>query len=93
MPPPTVYYGALVNPVSIESFEAHPRALIAVDNVGDIALLVKDVAPSGVEDALAAHGWKHGTPIVKLQAGEFLIPGFIDTHTVRTSNVRASSIG
>jgi guanine deaminase len=99
----TVYYGALVNPRALDSFDALPRALdsfdalpralLAVDNDGEVAWLEEDVAPSALKETLAAHGVADTTQLVELRLGEFLMPGFIDTHTVRIRSPRLARKG
>jgi guanine deaminase len=77
---PTIFYGALVTPRSLTAYAALPSALLAVDADGDIAWLVEDVSPHALQDELAARGCD-GADVVALRRGEFLIPGFVDTHT------------
>jgi guanine deaminase len=89
----TVYYGALVNPRALDSFDALPRALLAVDNDGEVAWLEEDVAPSALKETLAAHGVADKTQLVELRMGEFLMPGFIDTHTVRIRSPHSAERG
>lgn len=82
--PPTLYYGALVDPVDLRTFRALPRALLAVAPRGDIAWLEEDVPAHALQEVLAAHGLPDaGAEVVPLRRGEFLMPGFVDTHTVR----------
>jgi hypothetical protein len=86
MPPPqtpTVFYGPLVNPTSISSFQALPRCLLAVGASGDIDWIEEDVHESALQAVLARHGLLN-VPLVDLKHGEFILPGFVDTHTVRT---------
>ena len=81
----TVFYGALVTPASHSAALALPHALLAVDNhTGTIAWVEQDVPASVLQDALARHGVLDAADVdlVELKYGEFLLPGFIDTHTV-----------
>jgi guanine deaminase len=77
----TVFYGALVNPVDLTSHQALPRAALAVSDKGEIAWIEEDVESSSLQNVLAAHGWLNAD-VVELRLGEFLLPGFVDTHTV-----------
>ncbi|KAJ7741578.1 Metallo-dependent hydrolase [Mycena maculata] len=77
---PVVYYGSVVNPVSLKSFKALGACLIAVSSTGNIDWIVEDVHDSMVQETMGAHGYLD-VEVVCLQDGEFLIPGFIDTHT------------
>ena len=86
MPPsqiPTIFYGPLVNPRSISSYQALPNCLLAVGPSGDIEWIEEDVHRSALQAALTRHG-SLNVPLVILQYGEFILPGFVDTHTVRT---------
>ena len=80
----TIFYGALVSPTSLTSYDALPRALLAVSREsGDIAWVERDVAPEGLQDALALHGvLGEDADVVALKHGEFLMPGLVDTHIV-----------
>lgn len=81
----TVFYGALITPVSLTEHRTLPHALLAVArDTGDIAWVEDDVHPSALQDALARHGLgAEDVDLVELKLGEFLMPGFIDTHIVR----------
>jgi guanine deaminase len=95
MPPsqtPTVFYGPLVNPTSISSFQALPRCLLAVGASGDIDWIEQDVHASVLQAVLARHE-SLSVPLVVLKHGEFILPGFIDTHTVRTPSPRRATTG
>jgi guanine deaminase len=81
-PTVTIFHGAIVNPVSLREYEALPNAAVAVGENGDIAWLVKDVlAEHGtIEKLLESHGCQNARPTV-IPKGDFLVPGFVDTHT------------
>jgi len=81
MPATTIFYGAVVNPLSLTSYSAFPRCLIAVDDSGNIAWIVDDVEPHALQEVLAVKGHVD-TEVLALRDGEFIMPGFIDTHTV-----------
>jgi len=81
MSSPTVFYGAVINPKSIANYDAHPRCLVAVSKTGTIEWIVEDVVDSKVEEVMGQHGWMNAE-VIDLKQGEFIIPGFIDTHTV-----------
>ena len=80
----TIFYGALVTPVSLTAYRALPRALLAVSReTGDIDWVEDDVPAGELQEVLAKHGVvSEGAEIVELKTGEFLMPGFIDTHIV-----------
>jgi guanine deaminase len=77
----TIYYGAVINPVSLTSYAALPHCLLAVDNSGNIEWIVDRVESHELQQTLAARGIIDA-PIVTIPEGTFVIPGFIDTHTV-----------
>ncbi|KAJ3511884.1 hypothetical protein NLJ89_g3848 [Agrocybe chaxingu] len=76
----TIFYGPIINPISLTSYSALPRCLLAVDALGNVDWIVEDVAPYELQSTLAAKG-KPDANVVDLKDGEFIIPGFIDTHT------------
>jgi hypothetical protein len=78
----TVFYGPVVNPKSLSSFQALPRCLLAVGATGQIDWIEEDVHESALLNVLAQHG-SLDIPLVSLRHGEFILPGFVDTHTVR----------
>lgn len=81
----TIYYGAVVNPRSLKAYDLWPRCLLAVNAQGIIDWVVEDVIPHELQDILASKGYTIETDFVALKDSEFLIPGFVDTHTVSTS--------
>ena len=76
-----VFYGAIVNPKSTASFLLLPNSLLAVAASGEVDWIEDNVHPSLVQDVLARHG-SLDTPFIALKNGEFILPGFVDTHTV-----------
>ena len=85
-----VFYGALVSPRTLSAHTVSPRALLCVAHTsGNIAWVEHDVHPSALQDVLAKHGLQlDDVEFIELQHGEFLMPGFIDTHLVRPPVVR-----
>ncbi|KAI0763687.1 Metallo-dependent hydrolase [Irpex lacteus] len=80
----TIFYGALINPVSLTSYDALPHAVLSVSRqTGNIDWVEKDVPASSLQDVLAQHGVvdMSDVELVELKDGEFLMPGFIDTHS------------
>ncbi|KAI0082846.1 guanine deaminase [Panus rudis PR-1116 ss-1] len=81
---PIVFYGGLVTPVSLTSYKALPHALLAVSRETGIIDWVEDDVPAHtLQEVLAKHGLCQDpeTDLVELKAGEFIMPGLIDTHT------------
>jgi hypothetical protein len=77
----SIFYGAVVNPQTLTSYDAHPRCLLAVGPSGNIEWMEGDVASHDLESTLAKYGCNN-EELIELKEGEFLLPGFVDTHTV-----------
>lgn len=82
-----LFYGSLVHSIDLNTLEYLVRALICVQD-GVIVWIEKDVPSSSlVQEVAATHGVMIGgqehVQVVELKDGEFLCPGFVDTHTVR----------
>ena len=78
---PTIYHGAVINPKTVDSYDALPKCLLAVLPSGEIAWMVEHVVDAMVLEVMSQKGCLEAE-VVSLQSGEFIIPGFIDTHTV-----------
>lgn len=78
----SIFYGPLVNPNSLASFQALPRCLLAIGSSGHIDWIEEDVHESALQNVLAQHASLEAR-LVNLRHGEFILPGFVDTHTVR----------
>ncbi|KAI9509346.1 guanine deaminase [Russula earlei] len=76
----TIFYGPIVNPKSLSSFQTLPRCLVAVGPSGEIDWIEEDVPKRALQDILAQHR-SLDVPLLTLKHGEFLLPGFVDTHT------------
>ena len=76
----TIYYGATISPQTLTEYTALPWCLLAVGPCGNIEWIVEDVPPHELQDTLAQKGCLD-SDIVELKEGEFLLPGFVDTHT------------
>ncbi len=81
MASPIVYYGSVINPKDLESFVALNRCLLAVDAAGNIDWLVDDIEESMVQETMSSKGYID-VDVIPLKDSQFIIPGFIDTHTV-----------
>ena len=76
---PHVFYGTAIHAVDPRSIDILPSTLIAVSHDGLIIAIEPDLAPADLPSRLAALGLSSAARTI-LQAGQFLIPGFIDTH-------------
>lgn len=86
----TVFYGGIVSPTTLTSYSAFPHGLLSVSrSTGVIEWIEEDVPESELQLVLAKHGYSslgdytNDIDIIELKHGEFLMPGFVDTHTVR----------
>jgi guanine deaminase len=77
----TIFYGPVINPVSLSRFDTLPHCLLYINPSGKIEWMVDNVYEHHLQKTLALKGLSH-FKIVYLKDGEFLMPGFIDTHTV-----------
>ncbi|KDQ60774.1 hypothetical protein JAAARDRAFT_151484 [Jaapia argillacea MUCL 33604] len=79
----TVFHGAVINPVNLSLYDALPSALLCVASSGEILWIEQNVPDSMVQDVMARNGHILDDTVnfVQLKRGEFLMPGFIDTHT------------
>jgi len=82
MSSPTIFYGAVVNPKTLIAYQALPRCLLAVGSSGTIDWLIDDVPEHRLHETLSKQGCSDAR-LITLHPGEFIMPGFIDTHTVR----------
>ncbi|KAF5391284.1 hypothetical protein D9757_001998 [Collybiopsis confluens] len=76
----TVYHGSLINPATPTAYEARQRSLLAVNSQGIIDWVVHNVESSLVQQTLLQRGCLDAQ-VVDLLDGQFLMPGFVDTHT------------
>lgn len=70
--------------MSIHEAQFLERALLAVSPEGIIEWVVPDVDPSQIQDVALQQGvvLDESVDVHELKYGEWLMPGFIDTHTV-----------
>ncbi|GAA5843150.1 hypothetical protein JCM11251_003945 [Rhodosporidiobolus azoricus] len=80
--PRRVFHGTLIHSRSLTEIEYIQNALIAVDEAGTIAFVEREVPADQVAGRLKDLCWNGAeVEVVRMQKGEFLIPGFVDTHT------------
>lgn len=74
-------HGSIIHSISESEAEVINRGLLIVNAEGRIALLERDVSEDRVTKILSDHGLDEISQEVRfLKRGEFLIPGFVDTH-------------
>ncbi|KAG8981318.1 hypothetical protein FRB94_009379 [Tulasnella sp. JGI-2019a] len=77
-----IIYGAIIHPLSLREYQASNEALIAIDDKGIIQWLEVGVDNHRVQDVVAAKGWSlDDVDFVELKPGQWIMPGFVDTHT------------
>jgi len=76
-----VFYGPVINPVSLTSHSTLPHCLLCIDVAsGKIDWIIDEVDVHKLEETLKSKKVDKAH-LVRLKDGEFLMPGFIDTHT------------
>lgn len=88
-PKPTIYYGSVINPTSLTSYDAHSNTLIAVNVQGNIDWIVYNVIDSSIQETLLQQGYGgiDDVEFVVLTKGQFIMPGLVDTHTVGGASI------
>ncbi|CEJ89403.1 hypothetical protein VHEMI05247 [[Torrubiella] hemipterigena] len=77
--PAKVYRGVVVHSKDQDNIDILDNALLVVNAEGRIAALEANVADADVPEALKRLGVEDA-PLVQLQRGQFVMPGFVDTH-------------
>ncbi|CAE6348527.1 unnamed protein product [Rhizoctonia solani] len=78
-----LFYGPVITPVSVHKAEFWPSALLYVNPTGIIEWVVSDVESSQIQSVALEKGLvlDDSVDIYELKYGEWLMPGFVDTHT------------
>jgi guanine deaminase len=76
---PLVFHGTLVHSTSPQDIEIISDGLIVITDGGKIVSLERGVPPDTVQETLSMLGFG-SAKVTTLKRGEFLVPGFIDTH-------------
>jgi guanine deaminase len=75
------FLGPVIHSRSSSELEIIPCALLAVNNEGKIASFLRNADPQQARDTLKALNFSPDlVTIHHLGPGQFLIPGFVDTH-------------
>ncbi|RFU80830.1 guanine deaminase [Trichoderma arundinaceum] len=77
--PARAIHGTLIHSSSPTQLQILPDTLITISSSGTILSLQPNVSSSSVSTVLAEKGIEN-VPITVLSPGQFLIPGFVDTH-------------
>ncbi|CAG8489556.1 425_t:CDS:2 [Ambispora leptoticha] len=70
-----IFHGTFIHSVSLDKLEVIKNGLMGVDTHGSIAFVEREVDVSKIQEVLAKLG------VEGEEKGQFLLPGFIDTHT------------
>ncbi|CEJ53661.1 hypothetical protein PMG11_00012 [Penicillium brasilianum] len=78
---PLAFHGTIIHSRSLVELEFLENCFILVDKSGKIQVLQTDVDPTQISAIISDHGYAPDVfPVKYLRRGEFLCPGFVDTH-------------
>lgn len=78
---PLAFHGTAIHSRSLTELEVLENCFILVDKTGKIQTLQANVQPEQINTIISDHGYAPDVfPIKHLQRGQFICPGFIDTH-------------
>lgn len=85
--PTTIFYGQVVTPKSLLDYDAFVRAVLAVGSNGNILWIEPDVGEERLKETINSRLQAEGISLNdvhlrRISDSQFLMPGFIDTHTV-----------
>ncbi|CAG8669685.1 7229_t:CDS:2 [Dentiscutata erythropus] len=76
-----IFYGTLIHSLSLTELEFIHNALLGVDNQGKIAFLERNVSNEQTLRDIIKKWRTTEDKVVRLTNRQFLLPGFVDTHT------------
>lgn len=74
-----VFHGVVIHSTGSKELTILDKALLAVDSAGRIVALEPDLPKTRLAERLAELGLGQ-CPVTELPRGQFLVPGFVDTH-------------
>ncbi|KAL2012462.1 hypothetical protein VTN00DRAFT_5180 [Thermoascus crustaceus] len=78
---PLAFHGTVIHSLALDELEILEDCLLIVAGDGTIQAIHKNVPRSDVDALITTQGYVPGTISVRyLQRGQFLCPGFVDTH-------------
>jgi guanine deaminase len=78
---PLAYHGTIIHSISLTELEILEKGLLVLSTSGKILQIEKHIEPHDIDNTLRKYGLSPSrTSIHRLSRGEFLLPGFIDTH-------------
>ncbi|KAL7806619.1 Metallo-dependent hydrolase [Trichoderma gracile] len=78
--PAKAVHGTLIHSLSPTNLQVLPNSLLTISSTGTILSLQPNISPSDIPTILAQQNIQNDIPILTLSHGQFLIPGFVDTH-------------
>ncbi|GAA5847273.1 hypothetical protein JCM5353_002666 [Sporobolomyces roseus] len=88
-----IFHGTAIHSKNLTEIEYLHNTLIGVDETGLIAFVEENIEEEDVEENIKQHGWnlsEEGVELIRIHKGEFLIPGFVDTHTHAPQHINAA---
>lgn len=73
------FYGVIAHSTDLDTLAILDNTLVVVNAEGRIAKVESGMAKEKIPDTLSELGLE-GIEVIELQRGQFLIPGFVDTH-------------
>lgn len=86
---PLLIFGSLLSPINLTSYKTVTHARVLIDDQGIIEYIENYDPAISVEEAAQSFIDQNNLPsfeVICLRKGQFIIPGFIDTHAVRISS-------
>ncbi|CAG8302233.1 unnamed protein product [Penicillium salamii] len=78
---PIAFHGTVIHSKALDDLEILENCFLLVANNGRIQSIQADVEPSQINSLLLANGYAPDVfPVKRLKRGQFLCPGFVDTH-------------
>ncbi|KAH8703129.1 putative guanine deaminase [Talaromyces proteolyticus] len=78
---PIAFYGTVIHSLDANTLEILQECFLIVDDNGKIQKIAKDTPRSKINDLVVESGYTPDVfPVKYLSRGDFLIPGFVDTH-------------
>lgn len=78
---PIAFHGTLIHSNSLDDLEILEDCFVLVNQEGKIQALQEDVQPHQISSIISKLGYATDVlPVKQLKRGEFLCPGFVDTH-------------
>ncbi|RIA99300.1 hypothetical protein C1645_747370 [Glomus cerebriforme] len=76
-----VFYGTLIHSLSLTNLEILQNTLLGIDSSGKIAFIEKNVLDENTLNNIISQWEFPQQEVIRLSKRQFLLPGFIDTHT------------